>query len=43
MGGGDGDVKESRRAEKAVGRSGVVVVGNGKLTDVCCWYCCCGL
>ena len=36
MGSGDGDVKESRRAEKAVGRSGVVVVGNGKLTDVCC-------
>ena len=44
MGSGDGDVKERRRAEKAVGRSGVVVVvGNGKLTDVCCWYCCCGL
>ena len=40
MGGGDGDVKERRRVEKAVGRSGVVVVGNGKLTDVCCWYCC---
>ena len=30
MGSGDGDVKERRRAEKAVGRSGVVVVGNGK-------------
>ena len=30
VGSGDGDVKERRRAEKAVGRSGVVVVGNGK-------------
>ena len=32
MSSGDGDVKERRRAEKAVGRSGVVVAGNGKLT-----------
>ena len=30
VGSGDGDVKERRRAEKEVGRSGDVVVGNGK-------------
>ena len=31
MGRGDVDVRESRRAEKAVGRSGGGVVGNGKV------------
>ena len=30
MGRGDVDVRERRRAEKVVGRSGGVVVGNGK-------------
>ena len=32
MGRGDVDVRERRRAEKAVGRSGGVVVGNGKFS-----------
>ena len=31
MGRGDVDVRESRRAENEVGRSGGVVVGNGKV------------
>ena len=37
MGSGDGDMKERRRAEKAVGRSGGVVVGNGKFNRRLLW------